>query len=312
MHHTEDDNNQGIYIRKVLDYIQTNLFEDLSLQQISEIAHYSPFHFQRIFAEQVGETPKQYIIRLRLERIAHYLKVFPNLTISELAVNSGFASLSTFSRAFKNYFGVSAEVYRHLPKDEYRKICKTNRKKGKVVEVKTSDFYNRDFSIDEIMDWKSRLDISTRKIQGFKVIYQSTCLDKSDAISLTYRKLCSWAGPRGLITPQTRFLGMLLDIPFITSLEKCRYWAGITIPENVILPKEANVVEIPSGLYANYSLTGNLSAIVKSLVFFNHRWLSENGYAIKDLLGYEIFAENPANKPSDTIEREILIPVRPA
>jgi AraC family transcriptional regulator len=312
MHHTEDDKQTGIFIRKVLDHIQMNISEDLSLQKLSEIANYSPFHFQRIFTESVGETPKQYIIRLRLERIAHYLKVFPHLSISELSEQSGFSSLSIFSRAFKNYFGVSAIEYRLLSNDEYRKICKTNSKKCKTTVVNNPDLRIRDFSMDEIMDYKSKVEISTKRMPGFGMIYMSTCLKESDAISLAFRKLCQWAEPRGLLTRETRFVGTLLDIPFITPIKKCRYWAGITFPEQVKLPKEASATQIPPGLYAHYRLTGNLLATIKSLAFFNHCWLADNGFSIKEVLGYEIYSENPADKPSETIDRQILIPVCPA
>jgi AraC family transcriptional regulator len=312
MHHTEDDKKTGLYIRKVLEHIQMNISEDLSLQRLSEIANYSPFHFQRIFAEAVGETPKQYIIRLRLERIAHYLKVFPHLSISELSEKSGFSSLSIFSRAFKNYFGVSAIEYRLLSNEEYRKICKMNSKKCKTSVMNNPDLCIRDFSMDEIMDYKNKVEISTKRLQGFGVTYMSTCLNESDAISMAFRKLCLWAGPRGLLTQETRFVGTLLDIPFITPIEKCRYWAGITFPEHISLPKDASVTSIPYGLYAHYRFTGNLLATLKSLAFFNHGWLPENGLSIKEVLGYEIYSENPADKPSETIDRQILIPVCPA
>jgi AraC family transcriptional regulator len=312
MHHTEDDKETGLSIRKVLEFIQMNLAEDLSLQRLSEIANYSPFHFQRVFTDAVGESPKQYVIRLRLERIAHYLKVFPGLSISDLAEKSGLTSLSTFSRAFNNYFGVNAEDYRKMTNDEYRMFCKTNSKKCKTAVINTPDLCIRDFSLDEIMEWKNKVDISTKRVQGFGEIYMSTCLDNSDAISLAFRKLCRWAEPRELLSAETRFVGTLLDIPFITSVEKCRYWAGITFPADVKLPKEASVAHIPDGFYANYRLNGNLLTTVKSLAFFNHGWLPQSGYAIKEVMGYEVYSENPANKPSETIDREILIPVRPA
>jgi len=312
MHHTEDDQKAGLYIRKVLEFIQMNLSEELSLQRLSAIANYSPFHFQRIFTEVIGESPKQYIIRLRLERAAHYLKVFPGLTISDLADKSGFSSLATFSRAFQNYFSVSAVEYRNMTNDEYRKFCKINSKKCKTSMINTPDLCIRDFSLDEIMEWKNKVDISTKRLQGFNVIYISTCLDKSDAVSLAFRKLCNWAEPRGLLNAETRFIGTLLDIPFITSVEKCRYWAGITFPAAIKLPKDASVAQIPDGIYANYRLNGNLVTTVKSLAWFSHCWLAENGYSIREILGYEVYSENPANKPSETIDREILIPVRPA
>ena len=94
-------------IRKVLVYIQENLSEELSLDKLSKIAFFSQFHFHRIFSLYVGESPKQYIMRLRLERIAHYLKLYPALSINDAAYQCGFSSPSTFIRAFKKYYGMT-------------------------------------------------------------------------------------------------------------------------------------------------------------------------------------------------------------
>ena len=78
MHNPPENHKEKEYqsrIRKVLAYIQENLSEELPLEKLSEVAFFSPFHFQKIFSKYVGESPKQYIMRLRLERIAHYLKL---------------------------------------------------------------------------------------------------------------------------------------------------------------------------------------------------------------------------------------------
>ena len=86
MHHPPENLKEKEYlsrIRRVLTYIQENLSEELSLEILSEMAFFSPFHFQKIFSKYVGESPKQYIMRLRLERIAHYLKLYPALNISD-------------------------------------------------------------------------------------------------------------------------------------------------------------------------------------------------------------------------------------
>ncbi len=310
MHHTNHDKEQNRAIKKVLEYIQLNLSNDLSLQVLSEVANYSPFHFQRLFTEEVGESPKQYIIRLRLERMAHYLKLFPDLSISDLSIESGFGTHSTFSRAFKNYFGMSAEAYKKLPQTQNSKIGKTNSKNGKTLSGYSTDLCPRDFSMEEIMDGINKMNIITKQQQSYKMLYTSCCLTSEDAISLAFRELCRWAKPRGLLTSETRYTGLLLDIPFITPMERCRYWAGISIPSHIELPKGSSVTEIPAGLYASYSIKGNLAAMVKSLVCFSHGWLSESGFTIKSINGYEVFSENPADRPSETIAREIMIPVR--
>ena len=93
MHHPPANYKEKEYlsrIRKVLAYIQENLTEDLPLEKLSGIAFFSPFHFQKIFSLYVDESPKQYIIRLRLARIAHYLKLYPGLSISDASFQCGF------------------------------------------------------------------------------------------------------------------------------------------------------------------------------------------------------------------------------
>lgn len=57
-------------INKILHYIQQHFNEPLNLNSLAAQANYSPFHFHRLFKQQVGEAPKQYILRLRLERAA--------------------------------------------------------------------------------------------------------------------------------------------------------------------------------------------------------------------------------------------------
>jgi len=312
MHHTEYDKEKGSAITKVVDYIHDNLSDNLSLQSLASVANYSPFHFQRLFLEQTGETPKQYIIRLRLEKIAHYLKVFPNLSISELAAESGFSSLSTFSRAFSKYFGMSPNEFRKKPSANVRKIGKTNRKKGKVHTNFTNEFWPVDFSQAEMKNWEEKVNIEVSKVAGITMAFVSTCLGEPDAITNAFRTLHHWAAPRNFITSQTKYIGVLLDIPFITSIDKCRYQAGISIPSGIIPGKEISIAEMKNGLYAAFSLKGNLQNTLKNLIMFNHGWLNEAGYILKDITGYEVYSENPAFKPVEQIERRLFVPIKTA
>jgi AraC family transcriptional regulator len=125
--HIYDHNIKPEYqqaVMKVQHYISQNLTDDVLLETLAAIAFYSPFHFQKIFTLVVSETPKQYVIRLRLERAAHFIKIFPNLAINEIASGCGFSSDSIFSRAFKNYYGLSADKFRKLPDNKLREIKK--------------------------------------------------------------------------------------------------------------------------------------------------------------------------------------------
>jgi AraC family transcriptional regulator len=307
-----ENNQYKIVINRVLDYIHSNLSGDLSLEKLASVAGYSPFHFQRLFNQIVGESPKQYIIRLRLEKVAHFFSVFPNLNISELSYDSGFSSLSTFSRAFKSYFGVSPDEYKNLSKEQVRKICKTNSKKGKIGSFYSSEFRNVNFSQADFMDLENKVEISVRKEPEKQMVFIQTCLDTPDSITEAFRKLCMWAEPRGLLTPQTQFIGILLDIPFITLLEKCRFRACITVNSELKEKKEIGKLKVNAGIFASYEFKGDIYASLKSLIYFKHHWLDSSGYELGDITGLEVFSENPALKPAELIRRNILIPIKPA
>src|SRR5262245_3171798 len=96
----------------VLVHIQANLDQDLSLDALAKRVRLSPFHFHRIFRSTIGETPKQYTQRLRLERAANRLIVH-DATILDIALDSGFQNHETFSREFKRRFQVTPSAYRN-------------------------------------------------------------------------------------------------------------------------------------------------------------------------------------------------------
>lgn len=99
-------------IHKVVKHIELNIDSEMPLDDLAELACFSPFHFQRIFKEVLGETPKQFIKRLRLEEAARIIAFQPELNILEVAVKVGFQSLEAFSRAFKDYYSLSPDKYR--------------------------------------------------------------------------------------------------------------------------------------------------------------------------------------------------------
>ena len=84
---------------------------EISLDVLAARAGWSPFHFHREFRKIVGETPKQYMLRLRLERAAARLATGTDPVVS-IAADAGFASHEVFTRAFRRQFGVSPSAYR--------------------------------------------------------------------------------------------------------------------------------------------------------------------------------------------------------
>ena len=98
---TEQDYRERMYV--VLMHIQRHLDRALSLNDLAGLAHFSPFHFHRIFKGMVGESVKQYVKRLRLERGAVQLKL-TGRPVLQIAHEAGYETHEAFTRAFKMRF----------------------------------------------------------------------------------------------------------------------------------------------------------------------------------------------------------------
>ena len=95
----------------LLRHVGGRLDGDVSLDALAARAGWSPFHLHRAFRRLVGETPKAYTQRLRLDRAAARLATGTDRVV-DIALDSGFASHEVFSRAFRRRFGRSPERYR--------------------------------------------------------------------------------------------------------------------------------------------------------------------------------------------------------
>ena len=95
----------------LLVHIQANLDGDLSLAALSRKAGLSPSHFHRSFKAAIGETPRDYVARLRVERGAFRL-LLHDAKLVDVALDCGFQNHETFIRAFRRVFGKTPGEYR--------------------------------------------------------------------------------------------------------------------------------------------------------------------------------------------------------
>lgn len=105
---------QKAYINKfntVMEYIDANYMSDLSLDAVAAAAGFSKFHFSRLFKQYTGFTFCDYI-RHRKIKIAEELLNQSDLSVTEIAMQSGFVSLSTFNRVFRQLKNCSPTEYR--------------------------------------------------------------------------------------------------------------------------------------------------------------------------------------------------------
>ncbi len=107
---------QHEYVQKfmnVCNYINEHCTEDVTVDELADIAGFSKFHFARLFKQFTNVSYYDYLTRKRIEH-AETLLITPDISITEVAMQSGFNSLSTFNRVFKNLKNCTPSEYKGL------------------------------------------------------------------------------------------------------------------------------------------------------------------------------------------------------
>lgn len=98
-------------IKKVIQFINQDLSKSYSIEDLSAVACLSHTQFKVVFQRSMGLTPFRYLTKLRMEN-ARVLLNNTDLPISIISEKVGFASQSSFTRCFSNYFSQSPKHYR--------------------------------------------------------------------------------------------------------------------------------------------------------------------------------------------------------
>ncbi len=130
-------------INKVCDYIYAHLNDELTVEDLSKVAHFSKYHFHRQFTHYMGIGVFKFIQQLRLKRASYQLFFHRDTRIIDIALDANFEYPKSFSRAFKKVFAQSPSEFRHQSnwlqwhqKYHYREI---KLEKNMNVEIKHFD-----------------------------------------------------------------------------------------------------------------------------------------------------------------------------
>jgi AraC family transcriptional regulator len=100
-------------LKQAVEYIQAHLVEDLSLSDIADELGMSQYYFCHLFKRSTGMSPHQFLIRQRVEQAKHLLKQTER-TITDIALECGFANQSHFAKCFRQYMGMNPNQFRKL------------------------------------------------------------------------------------------------------------------------------------------------------------------------------------------------------
>ncbi|MFH6991139.1 GyrI-like domain-containing protein [Flavobacterium sp. FlaQc-48] len=291
-------------INNVLLFIDQNLDQELNLETIAKIGNYSPFHLHRIFKAITNETINEYITRKRIEKAASILLRKREITISELSLQYGFNSNSSFTRTFKKFYGISPKEFRQAYPDKFSKIGKMdskNRQENGIFDQYICNINNH----NNWIKMKAKIEIKEMPKLDLAYISQIGHNGMQDA----YSKLIKWATSRRLLENENLKIVTIYHDSFkITEPEKVRMSACISLKEKVEVDGEIGLTTIERGRFIVGHFEIQINEFEKSWsgLFI---WMSENGYKKADRNPYEIYYNDFNEHPEKMSIVDFCIPI---
>ncbi len=318
-------------IERVIDYIYAHYGEDLSIDDLADVAAFSRFHFHRVFAGVVGETVGDFLKRTRLERAASRLTDHPLESVTEIAMACGFSSPSVFSRAFRERFSVSASEWRSgrgrdldgMPAG--RKGSKVAGMIGKESgtarnalgtpgqENPGAGEYIPFITIDERRLPMSKLSytVEVKDLPELHVAY-ARHIGPYSGMGEAFERLGRWAGPRGFYSvPDAKTLAVYHDSPEVTDPDKLRSSACVTVPAGTEISNGISLMVIPGGKFAVAHFAITMDQFGEAWDLLMGEWFPSSGWQPDDRMCYELYVNDPETHPEHKFILDICEPVRP-
>ena len=312
-------------INRVLDYIERHIDKELTLEELSNVANFSRFHFHRIFRAMVGETLSRYIQRLRIEKAAAQLTGNPSKSITEIALDCGFSGSAAFSRAFRKFFNITPSEWRTagpdggppLQRPQNSNLGKTIGNLGKeppeiviYIDLQTNQPTWR-FTMKEDRNVK----VEVKDLPAHEVAYVrhiGPYAGDSALFESLFTKLFTWASAHNLVNfPETQFMAVYHDDPNVTEEEKLRVSACLTVPPDTKGDGEIGRMTIPGGSFAVAWFEINPDEYGDAWNAVMKDWLPGSGYQPDDRLCYEWYLNDPKQHPEGKHIFNICLPVKP-
>ena len=275
-----------VRIMRVKLHIQQNLDAQMTLEELADVACFSPYHFHRIFKAMVGESVQEHIRRLRLERAAFELTCSERSVLT-VALDAGYETHEAFTRAFRRRFDCSPSECRRdgLKQFPAAPSALTSNMGEKKMDVKTEQF--------------EAMTVAAVRHTG---PYQEC--SKAWGILCANPKVCSTFGPA------TKFLGISHDNPDITEPDKIRYDACVTIEAEQDFGPDIFTQTIPAGRYAVLIHKGSYDGLSDCYQYIYGQWLQANGQDLAPAPPIEIYHNDPKSTPPEELVTEIRVPLK--
>ena len=284
---------------RVLVHIQQHLDDPLSLEALARLACFSPFHFHRIFKGMVGESVKEHVRRLRLERAAGQLKL-GGLPVTQIALAAGYETHEAFTRSFKTVFGAAPARYRSAKHLMAARQGGVPYQEGRAIQ----DFKN--FKTVHFEGGKMKVEIKSVEPMRLAFIRH---VGPYSTVGAAWDKLLPLLGKEGWLGGDTRFIGLCHDDPEITPPDKVRYDACVTVDARFVPFDDIGVQTIPGGDYAMTTHFGPYNKLGETYTRLLGQWLPRSGRELRPTPCFEVYLNDPQSTDPADLLTDIYAPL---
>lgn len=281
MTRTNSEQDYRNRIARVVAAIVADPMAPHSLATLAGIAHFSPFHFHRIYHAIAGETVAATIRRLRLARAALLLGA-GQISVTRIGLESGYESPQAFTRAFRNFTGNSPRGF----------------------QKQMNLFAQR--PVPELPAQSRKLSVHLVERPAMRV-HALRHHGPNATIPHVHRRLREQVGQR----PVAQWLGIMYGDADAGPDSGFRYYAGAALETDLFDVGEVEMIDIPEGTYASHTLAGPYSQINTALFLLYSEWLPRSGLEPENRPALEHYLNNSRNAAPEALRTDLLIPVRP-
>jgi len=294
---TQANSEYSQRIDRVIDYLRGNLDRPVKLGELAKVACFSEFHFHRIFAAVCGETLNHFTNRLRLEKAARLLR-YSKQSLTDIALDCGFSSPASFSRAFRSGYDTSPSQFRKSGKIKKSKICK---------ELFQDQDYDLPMSAEEKRAaFPVRLiDVPERQVAYIRV----TNAFEQDRVLAALKTMIEWAKSQDIFSQGILF-GMTVDDPHVTPMHLYRYEVCLASAFPFKCMKGMAKLKMPAMRYAVTRVSGDMRKVATAWDYIYRNWLIHSAYEPEHAPALEVFLEKDSAMDWSHFELELCLPVR--
>ncbi len=283
-------------LERIVSYIEEHLNQPFVLEELTNVSGFSRCHFSRLFHAFAGRTLTEYVRGRRLSEAAYRL-IHTNEKIIDIAFEYQFSSQESFTRSFRNYFGVSPSKYR----------------KGKLsnnlltpIDVKQLIVVQGGYEVKPIIK-----EIGPLKVAG--LMYEGT--NQNGEIPMLWNKFNQRVGEISTQTNVGNYYGMceplvenLNDID-LDAENEFKYLACVEVSGNENLPDGMVYWEIPHVKYAVFTHVGDPEMMGETYKSIYSQWLPESGLEVVYAHDFELY--NKEFKPGEANSKMyIYVPIK--